>query len=373
MKKYFFALLLLVPLTFICIYSCKKPEPPELTQRSTLDLPATPFSYDSDPNGKVATVGRVLFYDTHLSVNNSVACGSCHKQSLAFSDNIAFSTGFENRLTKRNTPPIQNLAAALKSELFWDGRESFLKSMVMKPILNHIEMGIYTEKSLADKINSLTYYADLFKKAFGTTVADDDKIAESLSRFTSSIRSHDSKFETMDLAGGEPSTLNELEKKGEALFMETYHCKSCHNLSDSRGYSTPIDTSTTTLTTNSKASEAFVNIGLDLNYGDNGVGDLNKMPEDNGKFKIPNLRNVALTAPYMHDGRFATLDQVLNHYSQNIKPHVNLDPRLKDISGKPKNFNIPKQDKEAIIAFLNTLTDFVLISDPKFSNPFVSK
>jgi cytochrome c peroxidase len=116
----------------------------------------------------------------------------------------------------------------------------------------------------------------------------------------------------------------------------------------------------------------FINIGLDLNYADNGVGALNGNAADNGKFKIPNLRNVALTAPYMHDGRFATLDAVLEHYSHNIMNHPNLDSRLKD-GNQAKQMNISDNDKTAIIAFLNTLTDYTMITDPKFSSPFITK
>lgn len=151
--------------------------------------------------------------------------------------------------------------------------------------------------------------------------------------------------------------LTALESRGRDLFFTTYDCNACHQIQNPHGY---------------LMAGGFSNIGLDAEYADKGVQEFSKRSEDAGKFKIPSLRNVALTAPYMHDGRFNTLDEVLNHYSGGIADNPNLDTRLRK-NGVPMRMEIPEIDKQAIIAFLNTLTDYEMISDKKFSNPFKAR
>lgn len=303
-------------------------------------------------------LGRVLFYDTHLSVNNSISCASCHKQGLAFSDNKAFSNGFENRLTSRNTIPIQNLDMfGGFTSLFWDGREENLTTMVLMPIVNHVEMGMENTDALVERVRNVSYYHDLFEDAYGYGAnISAINIANALSSFVSRIISFNSRF---DLLQQDPSMLNALEKQGEQLFFDKYNCRSCHVIESGNGggYGT--------------GGEAdFVNIGLDVNYTDAGRENVTNNPADAGKFRIPNLRNVAITAPYMHDGRFSTLDEVLNFYSHNITNHANLDTRLKNESGMPMQMNITDQEKTALIAFLGTFTDHSMISNHDLSNPF---
>ncbi|HNP47519.1 MAG TPA: cytochrome c peroxidase [Bacteroidia bacterium] len=293
-------------------------------------------------------LGRVLFYDTHLSVNNSISCASCHKQALGFADNSAFSKGFENRPTLRNTLAIVN--AATSSSFFWDGRENNLTTMVLKPIFNHVEMGMEDEDALVNRVRQLPYYYELFDKAYSTHVISAGLIANAIQSFLSEINSGRSKFE---LANGTTSNFTIQEARGKKLFEETYKCGSCHN--DSLYGSI----------------RSFFNIGLDVNYSDNGLGLITQQSGDFGKFKAPTLRNVAVTAPYMHDGRFATLHSVLDHYASSIAAHPNLEPILKDINGDPIRMNIPETDKQDIISFLNTMTDYALLSDPSLSNPFV--
>jgi len=342
----------------VIFFSCNKDiDTSSVTPVTTyLDLPATPFNYGNGSD-RVATLGRVLFYHTHLSVNNSVACASCHKQALAFSDQVTFSTGFQNILTRRNSLPIQNLRFGSFGpvSLFWDGREKFLSSMVLKPIVNHVEMGMNDLNGIVNQVKAMPYYAGLFQDAFGTTNIDINEIAEALSNFTGSITSTNTKF---DQSRQGSVSLSALEEQGRSLFFTKYNCNSCHQTQQLNGYQA------------GGGEDGFVNIGLNVNYADNGLGEITHLEGDNGRFKIPNLRNVALTAPYMHDGRFATLDQVLNHYSHGIANHPNLDTRLKGSNNLPIQMNISDQEKGAIIAFLNTLTDFSMITDPKFSNPF---
>lgn len=356
MKKYNYFVAAILSVIVINVSSCHD-DGSRLTPSSvSLDLPSTPYQY-SFGSSEVATLGRVLFYDTRLSVNNAVSCATCHKQAIAFSDDDAFSRGFENRVTSRNTLPIQNLGGGFMSfgnppELFWDGREKFLNSMVLKPIMNHVEMGMNDMNSVVERVKTLPYYNDLFLDAFGSAEIDANKIASALATFTGSIESHQTRF---DNYMSNRIMLNGLELQGKNLFFDKYNCNSCHQTQMMNGY---------------QVGGGFINIGLDINYVDNGLGALTKNTADNGKFKIPNLRNVSLTGPYMHDGRFETLSEVLDHYSSGIQNHPNLDARLKNTQNQALILNIPKQEKEAIIAFLNTLTDYQMITDPKFSNPF---
>lgn len=293
-------------------------------------------------------LGKVLFYDTHLSVNNGISCGSCHKQTLAFSDDKAFSSGFQNQSTSRNTIPIQNVSDGNK--LFWDGREDVLQTMVLMPILNHVEMGMNDPAALVERVRNQPYYHDLFVKAFESADVTSDRIAEALGQFVKRITTSGTRFNLNNLSA--------LEEQGRQLFFEKYNCASCHKAQTIAYYG------------HGTGEAGFVNIGLDVNYADAGRREVTHKPEDAGKFKIPELQNVALTAPYMHDGRFATLEQVLDHYSHGIANHPNLDLRLKDTNGAPLKMSITPQKKTAIVAFLNTMTDFNMISDKALSNPF---
>jgi cytochrome c peroxidase len=331
------------------------------------DVSPTPVTLDPNapdppefPNGQIDApvfkLGRVLFYDSHLSVNASISCASCHKQTLAFSDNTAFSRGFENSLTGRNSQPIQNLGlnSMTSLNLFWDGRESILQTMVLKPIINHVEMGMGTEQDIVDRVGKYPYYEDLFIEAFGTSAVTSDRISQALSTFVGSISSANSRFDRWQNGEGQ---LTAIELSGKSLFFTKYNCNACHKVNMPGFYQV--------------FEGGFINIGLDAEYADNGRYNVTNNPSDRGRFKVPDLRNVALTAPYMHDGRFTTLDQVLEHYSHGISNHPNLDSRLQDSQHNAMRMNISSQEKTAIIAFLNTMTDYSMISSKSFSDPFV--
>ncbi len=360
----------------LVIQSCQSDETP-LAKEIYLDLPTTTDTYFTNSNNDIPTLGRVLFYDRQLSINNSVSCASCHKQEKAFSDNVAFSRGYKSTLTTRNSMPIQNLQTffvgfdSFSNEslifdrgfgpnfpgvsLFWDGREHNLGTMVLKPIVNHVEMGVRDLDVLAAKLQAIPYYQDLFQKAYGTSEVTPNKISEALSMFSMSITSRNTKF---DRARQGIDRLSALEERGRQLFIEVYECNACHQTENPTGY---IQAGT------------FANVGLQSEYEDNGVGQVTGSQFDAGRFKIPSLRNVALTGPYMHDGRFETLEEVIEHYSIGIQDHPNLDPRLTDGNGEPKIFNISEYDKKAIVAFLGALTDQEMISAKKFSNPFKTR
>jgi cytochrome c peroxidase len=339
------------------------------------------YQYNVGVNSDIPILGRVLFYDQALSINNSISCASCHKQALAFADNNRFSRGFENRLTSRNSMPIQNLqSVSFQNDsvvvidflpfvsiqpLFWDGRETDLEQMVMRPIVNHVEMGITDVDKLAEKLSSIPYYTNLFESAYGAPDVTPQKIANALSWFIRSITSANTRLDKSQFSPGRGSTnqavqLTPLEQLGQQVFNDKYECNSCHQVQNPHGY-LQLD------------AGVFATIGLDPVYVDNGLGANTKSSNANGMFKIPSLRNIMLTAPYMHDGRFNTLEEVIDHYSEGIANHPNLDQRLKDSQGNALRLNITSNEKNAIIAFLNTLTDYEMISDPKFSNPFKAK
>jgi cytochrome c peroxidase len=361
----------LLALALLVVVSCKKEE--AILKESYLDLPAEPATYVEGINNNIPELGRVLFYDKSLSVNNSVSCGSCHKQVFGFADNVAFSRGFDNQLTLRNSMPIQNIGSGFfgitpfikvddftspgfSQSLFWDGRESNLDQMVLKPIINHVEMGITDLNELAEKLKTMPYYEPLFKKAYDSEEITPQKISTAISWFVRSISTNQTK---LDQSRQGLVQLSALELNGQSLFFTKYDCNSCHQVTIPNGYLS--------------LGGGFANIGLDDVYADDGLAKTTGRSTDIGKFKIPSLRNVSLTAPYMHDGRFATLEEVMDHYSEGMATHQNLDGRLRNGDGQARIMNISESEKQAIIAFLHTLTDFQAVTNPKFANPFKSR
>lgn len=340
-------------------------------------LPETPYDYSAndlpgyindnfkDVNDDLATLGRVLFYDNALSINNTIACASCHVQLLAFSDGNAVSGGVSVAKTKRNALAIFNMSR--ENGFFWDLRENNLATMVLKPIQNHVEMGFDKMDNVVANLKQISYYQPLFKKAFGNTEVTEMKVGQALASFLNSMKSHTSKYDA-----GVPSSFqnfNALELKGKELFTKTLYCKSCHMEPDFNSNWT-----------------SSANIGLDLDYNDNGMGALTTTLDGepstflNGSFKIPSLRNIELTGPYMHDGRFKTLEEVIEHYNSGVKNHPGLDWVLITAVDpltlrhtrmpEPLKLHLNNDDKAALVAFLKTLTDYNYINDVRFSNPF---
>ncbi|HFB99459.1 MAG TPA: c-type cytochrome [Phaeodactylibacter sp.] len=295
---------------------------------------------DNTTTNEGATLGRVLFYDTQLSLNNTVSCGTCHIQSKAFSDGKTKSPGFAGNNSSRNTLSIVNPRFA--TTLTWTGQNISLEEQVLQPIGNHLEMGLENYEVLADKLQKIDYYPALFEKAFGTTEITPDLIAKGLAQFLRSMQCSKSKYDqgfSNDFAN-----LNPMEKMGKELFESVENgCSNCHR-SVNFYY----------------GSE--VNIGLALDYEDEGKGD--------GRFRIPSLRNVALTAPYMHDGSLKTLEDVVEHYNSGVQNHPALDWRLKGPDGAPKKLNLTPNEKQALVAFLKTLTDENFVTNEKWSSPF---
>jgi cytochrome c peroxidase len=362
-------------------FSCQKDEKLPF-ETDAPKLPAESFQYASggfvvgNPNNlssvtnSGATLGRVLFYDKKLSLNNTVACGSCHKQALGFADAGATSTGFKGANTTRNSLALSNLSNEF--QFFWDMRTSSLEDLVLQPIGNHIEMGLDNTENLIKKLSRTSYYPELFNKAFGTPEITDERISKAVAQFLRAMVSKNSKFDQSQSWNG--NTLADSERRGWDLFFNQLHCSGCHNGSDFN------------------QSGFGQNIGLDTQYKDNGLGKQTGESFLNGVFKVPSLRNVALSAPYMHDGRFKTLEDVVEHYNSGVQNHTNLSKTLKGFmwtgnGGSVKtqgcwscgvgeggdnfrNLNMTKEQKADLITFLKTLTDENFVTDVRYSNPF---
>lgn len=357
---------LTVVLAVIMLTSCTDKEPlifaPEPTLPAQVANYAEPTHSESfwiDDNlyqvtNEGATLGRVLFYDKILSMNNRVSCGTCHAQEVGFADPVAFSEGINAQILSRHTPAISN---CYNDEfLFWDGRAGTLHELALKPIRNHKEMGLDETEFLIAKINKAPYYNALFTDAFGDSEVTEDRIAKAMAQFVSSMISGDSKFDRVN-AGTEEYSL--AAQQGQNIFFGEGRCYQCHSGLDFNvrggffgGW-----------------GPARANIGLDEEYADDGFGVFD--PNIAGEFKIPTLRNIAKTAPYMHDGRFETLRDVVNHYNKNIANHPNLSLELRDWgTDGPARLGLDEAQVSALVKFLVTLTDEGYLSDPKFSDPF---
>jgi len=314
------------------------------------------FSNSADNNNPTVTnegaaLGRVLFYDTKLSINNEVSCGSCHDQSLAFADGKKLTEGFNGQLTVRNSKAITN--PYFSNNLFWDGRASDVLNLTLQPVSNHIEMGMEDMDFLAKKLSNIAYYKDLFKKAYNSSEITSDKISDAMAQFLCSMTTFESKYD--EGLKTNFSNFTALEKQGKQIFESSkYLCQGCHS-----GITFDAENQ---FSYYGGPQNGATNIGLPLTR-DKGI-------DDEGRFRIPSLRNIAKTAPYMHDGRFATLEEVIDHYSKGIETQEMLDPKLKS-GNQAKKFNISDDEKAALVAFMKTLTDEKFLTDPKYSNPFL--
>ncbi len=299
-------------------------------------IPALPLDFPLT-NERVE-LGRRLFHDARLSRTGNVSCASCHQAEHAFSDPIRFSSGVDKKEGTRNSMSLVNLA--WKESFFWDGRAASLREQALMPIQDHLEMDESLE-NVVKKLSSESEYLELFRTAYGDSSLSAERIGIAIEQFLLTLTSYDSKFDRD--AKGEGS-LTEQELKGLELFMtefdprrgfhgaDCFHCHSGPFFSNHR----------------------FHNNGLKVDI-DKGLEAVTGKETDRGKFVTPSLRNVALTAPYMHDGRFATLEEVVEHYCTEIERSPTLDPNLaKHPLG---GISLSKDDKSALVAFLQTLTD----------------
>jgi len=300
-------------------------------------------------------LGRMLFYETRLSLNNKLSCASCHQQDKAFTDGKPFSVGVDDVPTPRNSMSLVNLLWARK--FFWDGRAEGLEAQAVTPMTSPHEMGQSLDASVK-KLNGDKSYHDLFKLVYGDETITGDRIVKAISQFERTLISCNSKYDQY-LAGKYQPTPQEL--KGIDLFMRGpnpekgirgANCGHCHG-----GPKTYM--------------ELFHNNGLDSIPKDAGIETLTRLASDRGRFKVPTLRNIALTAPYMHDGRFKTLAEVVDHYSDHVMESASLSTVFRGESNEVggKALKLTSEEKKDIIAFLNMLTDDNFIHDPRFADP----
>ncbi len=287
-------------------------------------------------------LGKKLFFDPLLSRDNSVSCNNCHQQSRAFADTPLHPTsiGIENRFGVRNAPALNNLAFV--NEFFWDGGVTHLDFVPINAIESDIEMG-ETLENVVSKLNEHETYPELFKAAFGIDKITSPYMLHALSQFTVMMVSASSRYDKYVMGEG---TLSDDELLGLALFKQK--CGTCHSGELFSDFS-------------------YRNNGLSASFGDIGRGLITESESDNGKFRVPSLRNIEVTAPYMHNARFQTLEEVLDHYAEGMINSPSIDPVfMKD--GKVIGIPLTSSEKSQIIAFIKTLTDDEFLTDPKFMN-----
>lgn len=313
------------------------------------DVPDTDNTPNNNPITDLgATLGRVLFYDKKLSANDTVACASCHLQENGFSDPAVLSVGFDGGETGRHSMRLGNARYYERGRFFWDERAATLEDQVLQPIQDSVEMGM-TLTALEAKLADTDYYGPLFEDAFGDDTVTSERISLALAQFVRSLTTFESKFdEAFIAAGGNVNNFDQVftasEVRGMAIYRGRGRCDNCH-------------------TTSAHVSDNVHNNGLDIgDTGDDGAG--------NQRFKAPSLRNSSVGGPFMHDGRFATLAEVVDFYSDDVQANPNLSNRLRNNDGTPRRLNLSVQEKADLVAFLETLTDENFLTDPKFSDPF---
>ena len=325
------------------LFSCNKKK--EITPISSEDLlfypahfPSPVYTFENnDFSERGFELGKKLFFDNSLSSDQTISCASCHHQQFAFSDaSHPISEGVEGRLGRRNSPPLFNLI--WHESFMWDGGINHIEVMPIAPFTDHAEMDMEINE-IVTILNNKPSYKKEFSAVFGSSSIDSQQLLLALTQYMGALISSNSKFDKVE--NGEAS-FNEKEILGLNLFNN--HCSSCHS------------------------SALF----MDNEFHDNGIGvnplvdqgryEITQNVNDLGKFKTPSLRNVMLTYPYMHDGRLTNLEDVIEHYSSGITETDNLSPLL-PVGG----FEFSDAEKNALIAFLKTLTDWNFIYDNRFS------
>ncbi|MBL7560652.1 cytochrome-c peroxidase [Olleya sp. YSTF-M6] len=293
------------------------------------------------------TLGKRLFFDNILSVDGTKACASCHLPQNAFSDPNQFSQGVTTTLGTRNSMPLFNLAWNFDDKYFWDGHALGLENQALEPVIDTNELGNDSWEPVEAKLNNHEQYPKLFEQAFGTSVITKQLVAKAIAQFERTLISGNSKFDKF--SNGEIA-LTPQEQNGLNIFMseDKGDCFHCHGNPNN-----PLWT-----------DNQFHNNGLDATFSDLGLGLISGNPNDNGKFRSPSLRNLAYTAPYMHDGRFATLEEVIEHYSTGLQDSDTIDTLMKKVN--QGGVQLTTEDKADLKAFLLTLSDPTFINNPDF-------
>jgi cytochrome c peroxidase len=325
-------------------------------------FPNPVLSEDNPLTESGVALGRMLFHEKRLSGDNTQACADCHSQAQNFSDVSVFSTGIAGEEGTRHSMILSNLAWHVHHDgshvhgFFWDGRAPTLRDQVLQPIQDELEMNASLEEAMA-KLEAMSKYRDQFMRAFGTEEVTEERMAKALEQFLLTLISNQSRYDQW-LLGEASLTLS--EDRGRALFFDEFDpfnpelsgadCAHCHSGLDF-------------------SSHQFGNNGLDAEGEmlDIGLMGVSGSDADLGKFKVPSLRNVMESAPYMHDGRFTNIEDVLDHYDHGVQLSSTLDPMMQ--YNVDYGLGLTEEDQADLIAFLHTLTDPVFLSNPAFSSP----
>lgn len=369
MQKIPYTLLALLLFLVLTSSDCKQEQPP-VDSGDIIDGVYAPQAYDLElpswlgapyiPADNPMTVdgvelGRHLFYDPLLSADNTMSCSSCHLQAKNFADGLAVSTGIDGIAGRRSSMPLINLAYNTKG-FFWDGRAASLEQQALAPVEDPVELH-NTWPEVVQRLQEHDTYPTMFRKAFGIEKKQEitkELAAKALAQFERSLISFNSRYDKVVWENqGFPT---DSEERGKQLFFieesqteEHPGCSHCHV--------------STHFTDNTYKNNGLDNPGDLNNYSDKGRGEVTGNLYDNGRFRVPTLRNIALSAPYMHDGRFATLEEVLQHYAEGGHGAEN-----EDVNIMP--FTLNDQQIADMVAFLNMLTDTTFTNDERFSSPF---
>ena len=328
-------------------HSCKKdkgsdPEEEAISFTKPENFPQPLYKFEANTlTTDGFKLGRKLFYDNTLSKDNSISCGSCHQQFAGFANlDHSVSHGVDNCLGTRNAPPIFNLV--WQPDFMWDGGVHNIEVSPLNALTSSCEMA-NDLTALVNKLNNTRAYPELFEKAFGTRTITSQLLLKALTQFMAMVVSSNSRYDKYirKEAGAE---FSEQEKVGYELFK--INCSTCHKEPFFTDFS-------------------FRSNGLDKIPTDRGRDSITNNPTDRGKFRVPSLRNIEVSKPYMHDGRFFALEDVLEHYNSGVKAHANLDPALQ--KNGHLGITLTKTEQSSILAFLKTLTDHELINDKRFS------
>lgn len=358
----------IITLGVLSITQCREDQPsPSKTLVGTpytlevpLGFPEPNIPADNPMTYEGVKLGRFLFYEKALSENSTVSCASCHIQERAFTDATPTSVGTRGIFGRRKAMPIFNLA--FQDHFFWDGRVLTLEEQSLHPILDTLEM----DNDLAtviQRLSAMDLYPPLFEAAFGDKNITEDRIAKAIAQFERTMISANSKFDrVIRLQTGEQ--FNDLEQRGYELFTSDFDpnggfggdCFHCHGERETRYLFGAFG-----------RDLQFVNNGLKAVYQDEGRAEVTNDPIDVGKFKVPSVRNVEFSFPYMHDGSIPNLDSLIGFYNFGGHKHVNVDPNMK-AAGIGRNWS--DGQKQALAAFLRALTDYEFLQDTAFSDPF---
>jgi len=322
------------------LYSCKKEIAISVVEEEIINIPMgfplIKFPADNSFTKERWKLGKQLFFDKQLSKNNTISCASCHKQKFAFSDDVALSKGDNNSIGTSNAPTLANVA--YHPYFTRAGGVPTLEMQILVPIQEHNEFNT-NMVDVVEKLRNNNFYQTMAKTAYNRDL-DAFVITRALATFERSLISGNTKFDEYYYKG-KTNALNESEKRGLSLFNSNKtNCSGCHSGFDFTNY-------------------AFENNGLYPIYADSGRMRLTQLPQDRARFKVPTLRNIALTGPYMHDGSFNTLNDVIEHYNAGGQSHINKSNLIKPLL-------LTAREKQDLINFLKTLTDHKLIQNSNF-------